>query len=1026
MAHNKREPRQMKLFHLITNELWNDEDEKMEASYRNLMVKIKDLSDKETHDALVAMVSQNSYDDICIGLLYGILTNPNLALKHYRDLALITRDSFVLLVSKLNWVLIEMYQKLQETPKIQLIWLIKEAVKSNVPYMESVCVNLMRNVIAGNPSHANMWLAENLLNIFTENKAWLDKNPTMIGYAVYFFLRHIPDHVSLQHEPFRNKEIKFCIAYLRERFIDCLNVISRELGRALAMVSRIPEFEKLWLDIMLNPTVLSPQFSGLWQLLSAPILISKRTVNKIVLCRLSVEIERKIYFFLNNVPASGQKIYLDWLKNYLQSVESQSVRSDLIRYICCLVHPSNTVLASDIVPRWSLITWLLTTCQNPIEFQLMKLSLFYDWLFFDPEKDSIMNIEPGILLVFNCLRTHAMMASGFMDFLCRTAFNFAPSVFEQVKSCVCASFKQLLDKKVVASLAPLFDSPKFDADLNALIREVFDEFCSPREDDVIVVASTLQPGLTVPTPAEESGPLLDVAKVLEDEKFSEDETETPETEVDAENSNDALAKRQANPFDLESDLINPLDDPAPVPLSDTQLQQLDPTLQPLLIDLQKMSDDDYVRGDSVYKILIQMLGLDSFDEDQASVLADCLCGLFRPFFARRVFPKQYENESDLDDTLQAPIFVIFRNLCLTPEEEMASRRPQLLLTSEMYLRQPRIGYLMLYFLIFNNTGSDKMSPYKDMCKMLDEDVDDLLIKDLTLCQQDDYRLFIYMVPHIYKRFTQFAQQSSDLMHLIVSTVDAVQLQDIICEIVQGNLTLFRKDCFTSLLNASLNWETIEQYFFWQLINAEDVPLDWAIPIIAKLNFPAHAEAMANVVLMLKRLDKEPTMLLIRSLFGREPYKKADLFSVSALKILIDDFEDKMIDLITSLLQKTSAESNSQKIKKATAAKVLTLDSVLGHLDMFRQINKQGHAFFTKDTIQQAFQDVRKSAPESLKSKFSELFSMMEILDSVKDGRHRRSRKAPAQHDSSDDEKRSKSPIKPVVKKKRKVLDSDSD
>ena len=47
---------------------------------------------------------------------------------------------------------------------------------------------------------------------------------------------------------------------------------------------------------------------------------------------------------------------------YLSTPESQSLRCDLIRYICACIHPSNEVLCSDIIPRWAVIGWLLTTC----------------------------------------------------------------------------------------------------------------------------------------------------------------------------------------------------------------------------------------------------------------------------------------------------------------------------------------------------------------------------------------------------------------------------------------------------------------------------------------------------------------------------------------------------------------------------------------------------------------------------------------------------------------------------------------
>ena len=51
-----------------------------------------------------------------------------------------------------------------------------------------------------------------------------------------------------------------------------------------------------------------------------------------------------------------------FLFQYLATPESQSLRCDLIRYICCVFHPSNELLCSDIIPRWAVIGWLLQTC----------------------------------------------------------------------------------------------------------------------------------------------------------------------------------------------------------------------------------------------------------------------------------------------------------------------------------------------------------------------------------------------------------------------------------------------------------------------------------------------------------------------------------------------------------------------------------------------------------------------------------------------------------------------------------------
>lgn len=83
-----------------------------------------------------------------------------------------------------------------------------------------------------------------------------------------------------------------------------------------------------------------------------------------VLADLSPSLEQNLRLSLSlQVRFGQQKRYQDWFqRQYLSTPDSQSLRCDLIRYICGVVHPSNEVLSSDILPRWAIIGWLLTTC----------------------------------------------------------------------------------------------------------------------------------------------------------------------------------------------------------------------------------------------------------------------------------------------------------------------------------------------------------------------------------------------------------------------------------------------------------------------------------------------------------------------------------------------------------------------------------------------------------------------------------------------------------------------------------------
>lgn len=102
----------------------------------------------------------------------------------------------------------------------------------------------------------------------------------------------------------------------------------------------------------------------------------------------------------------------------------------------------------------------------------------------------------------------------------------------------------------------------------------------------------------------------------------------------------------------------------------------------------------------------------------------------------------------------------------------------------------------------------------------------LEIYDFQQCSFNDHELFAYLLPFIFDKLSNVTIGSTELMHLICSTIDNRQLTELIGEIIRENITLFRKDSFQNLILSSLNWESVEQMFLWQLIRAESVPFEW--------------------------------------------------------------------------------------------------------------------------------------------------------------------------------------------------------
>jgi len=64
--------------------------------------------------------------------------------------------------------------------------------------------------------------------------------------------------------------------------------------------------------------------------------------------------------------------------------------------------------------------------------------------------------------------------------------------------------------------------------------------------------------------------------------------------------------------------------------------------------------------------------------------------------------------------------------------------------------------------------------------------------------------------------------------------------------------MFRSDAVSSLATTSLNWETIEQYFFWQLVTAHDVNMKVILSNVTKLDYNNHPETLTSIMLMLKK------------------------------------------------------------------------------------------------------------------------------------------------------------------------------
>lgn len=120
-----------------------------------------------------------------------------------------------------------------------------------------------------------------------------------------------------------------------------------------------------------------------------------------------------------------------------------------------------------------------------------------------------------------------------------------------------------------------------------------------------------------------------------------------------------------------------------------------------------------------------------FDQDMAVSLGSCLSSILNDEVRRKIFPEQVDEET-IEDSIGSPLFVMFRILCQTPEED-PSRQPLLMILTEVAAQQPRLGYLLLYFVKVSRISDDKMSSYRDYVKSFEsKDLSSSLLSDLRV------------------------------------------------------------------------------------------------------------------------------------------------------------------------------------------------------------------------------------------------------------------------------------------------------
>ncbi|KAJ1662720.1 hypothetical protein IW140_005246 [Coemansia sp. RSA 1813] len=875
-------PQQPQLFHTEPIDVTEPWQQELVDCYSRLMAMISGRPQLQVHDMLQQKASESMqyHCELVNGLVYAIMTNAETSAVHFQYLNIVSRDRFAHALSRLQLIAsAPKFPRIRAEVRTQLLWIMEEMVKMNMPGVEQVAMTLTRQLRGGDVSAANLRLCRQMLDFLQNNYEWLTRQPMLVALVAYAYGRLILDHNSrISEQQQRERESAFVVRLLRDRFIECA-VIGRDLVRMLQDVAKISVFRDLWHDLLYNPHAVSAHFSGIEQLLRTP------TPRIFLANRLTFEMESRLLYILEHLPVTAYSRNLMWfVHRYLSTPESESIYSDIIRYIVGVFHPSNMVLASNIVPRYVFLGILLRFIRSQVVASNAKLALFYDWLFYDPKADNIMNIEPGVLIIARSIDKYAYLTASFLEFLVYLSDAYMPSMAADIRSSIAQVMQDAVEKGVIPSLLPVFEHPRVDATAKRYMHQLFPRLVPPVPSSMGAIEPKSKDDdspLLLPPPQhdfgntqEEAGDMDPVAKMFDDDDGSDGEAGPPLSSIVEAVSVEPLAEQQP-----EIDIA--IDEELPLLVDIGDVHQIESTQEALddpslwifgstLRDFAATIDEQpAVSEDQIKEITSMYAQSEASSQSVAHILSAALVDAELEDIETPGAAKDHDILYYIFETARP----FFADMSSSTAEPPRRRIVELLVR----LTQTRVdvGFRwLLYSIAELGSGS---APYRQYVSAYAQGTVRLaLARDMGALQERFPEHFYAVLPTVYSALPDEFIGSRAIIKSVVALIDQPQVYRLCMLIARGKLRLFGGDkgskleALTSTIGSAMDGDdAFEQVCLWQLLEAELAGNSSAIVHVSRyillehrLDPTSNSEAANGLLSLLRSNPPTPDILTV--------------------------------------------------------------------------------------------------------------------------------------------------------------------
>uniref|UniRef100_A0A7E4UMM1 SOSS complex subunit A homolog n=1 Tax=Panagrellus redivivus TaxID=6233 RepID=A0A7E4UMM1_PANRE len=1053
-----------------------EHEQKME---KNVLI-LEDVISKYTEaDALAKVISMASSsnegcDIVASGSVFGALTSQDkdTYMRFSKFIQQTWTTNAQLALTPMNYIVIELFWDLTDVVLDNFMRLLSDMLRWRILKVEVIVLNTFKAFIDIGPFPRRYNPLSQLLRIVRTNADFLLGNVKDGAFLVSMLSTICTIYLSeiKQCPPDRAGDAKRLLIQALENIYAAYfgphqSVWGRNVIMTLTLLSRIPEISSLWKQLVTAPQNISPHCFGVADLLRRP------PAQWIEPSMFPFSLTKKVEWFIHTPPEMCRRQLQFFSRELTSSSPDGILRFITIRFF---LNPHNeNPITSEL--RALHIASLIEYCKGPnsfnfVELQLAKIALIFDWLGFEAAPPNAPLPSPSVTswrVFSHFVLTNPQIGNSIYEFLILFVQCLYPPLTPVFVRSVTRTFTTIDKTRLNYNLPPIssiLDCTKVDKPLRELFKETFPDlapFFAQRGP-----LNGLAPIPPVPTVS-----TISVAQVLdqppppvkkEPEPGPSNSTEkadgpavvSPNTEKRRKKRRAAKAAAAAaaaaaatsvsasTVHESTSEIVDPGGAGWDASLDGTVEQHLGALPDEVKDDLLRLETAiNEEKFDSTFEIVDSLFSSifknqDVIDDDDVPVnkeaIADCILVIFKKFLMAKEFltVDEADENTDMRMVFTHPFYLILRQLYVHDECSLVFSFFEL-----MYVKCPPIGYLLLFYVVASKIQAevglaqdDYIAAYREFAKGNDKDVGTELADDMESCAQDDPALYRYLIPLIFEHFPKYATGCEAVIKTLCTYCTPQLILDIASHNVRENFNLFKKETFTSIMTASLEWEDFEQVFFWHLVKAEGVPFDWISAGFPKIDYVKNNEAAFQAMIMI-RTYAEPSMVLVRQLISR---KAGDLFTLNAAKIIINDDSDcsKFAANVNTLMRKAfdaddyvEEAHTKKKSRSAAPKKTVPLHTILSHLDMLRQYCLAKPSGQTEKLFKE-FTDVfaeMKTTPQAADTcrEFAELFSAVELLSGSSAGRNLRKHRSRGGYDLDD------SP-KTVPNKRRRIKSSSSE